>query len=102
LPHADEKDGWTDMRKLNASFRNFANAPNNKIGNLRSIIIVARSRNHRSNGNVTMCLLSTAELHYTINNIKILNAQQKCFHGKFVNATIKRTRFVPIVSGLEL
>jgi len=90
------------MRKLRAAFRNFANAPNNKIGNVRSTIIMARSRNHCSNGNITMCFVFTAELHDTINNIQILNAQQKCFYGKFVNATIKRSRFVPIVSGLEL
>jgi hypothetical protein len=78
------------MRKLKASFRNFANVPNNKTGNVRSTIIVARSRNHSSSGNVTMCFVFIVELHDTINNIKILKASQKYFMAKLSHAKIKR------------
>jgi hypothetical protein len=73
------------MRKLKAAFRNFGNASNNKTGNVR----VARSRNHYSNGNVTMCFVCTVEQHDTINNIKILNSSQKCFYCKFVTCNDK-------------
>jgi hypothetical protein len=51
---------------------------------------VARSRNHCSNVNVTMCSGCIVEPHDTINNIKILNASQKCdFYGKFVTCNNK-------------
>jgi len=84
-----QKDERTGMRKQKAVFRNFANGSNNKIGNVRNTIIVARSRNHCSNGNITMCFVCIFELHDIINNIKILNASKKCFYGKFVTSNNK-------------
>jgi len=61
---------------------------------LRSTIIVARSRNHCYNGNITMCFVCIVELHDTVNGIKILNASQKCFCGKSVTCNNKTYVFM--------
>ena len=53
-----------------------------------------RSRNHCCSGKATMHSLCIAEVHVTVNCIKILSVAQQCFCGEFMSPATTKRKYV--------